>query len=444
MRLPSDVYTILNKLNSSGYEAYVVGGCVRDSLIGKKPKDWDICTNAKPEETMKVFKGFHIIPTGLQHGTVTIMVNGEGYEVTTYRVDGDYSDGRHPDKVSFTSSLAEDLARRDFTFNALAYSDEEGIVDLYGGIEDLKLKRLRCVGNPTERFNEDALRIMRAIRFSSVLGCKIEENTHNSMVKLYKNLDKIAKERINVEFSKMLCGKTPMFLLSEYHFIFSYIIPEIKPMVGFKQNNPYHWLDVWNHSLHVLFEVKEKDLPLRLAALFHDIGKPSCYVEDENGVGHFYGHADKSVEIMDKVLKDLKYSNDIIEEVLTLIKYHDMQISLSNKFIRRMLNKMPKETFEKLLVLKKADILGQAKIDREKRLEEIEKLKEMLANFKMEEECFSLKHLKINGNDLIKMGFKPGKEMGQILNKLFEMVVEEEIENDFEVLKNYVERVYLK
>lgn len=444
MRLPSDVYTILNKLNSSGYEAYVVGGCVRDSLIGKKPKDWDICTNAKPEETMKVFKGFHIIPTGLQHGTVTIMVNGEGYEVTTYRVDGDYSDGRHPDKVSFTSSLAEDLARRDFTFNALAYSDEEGIVDLYGGIEDLKLKRLRCVGNPTERFNEDALRIMRAIRFSSVLGCKIEENTHNSMVELYKNLDKIAKERINVEFSKMLCGKTPMFLLSEYHFIFSYIIPEIKPMIGFKQNNPYHWLDVWNHSLHVLFEVKEKDLPLRLAALFHDIGKPSCYVEDENGVGHFYGHADKSVEIMDKVLKDLKYSNDIIEEVLTLIKYHDMQISLSNKFIRRMLNKMPKETFEKLLVLKKADILGQAKIDREKRLEEIEKLKEMLANFKMEEECFSLKHLKINGNDLIKMGFKPGKEMGQILNKLFEMVVEEEIENDFEILKNYVERVYLK
>ena len=443
MRIPKDVKVILNKLNECGYEAYVVGGCVRDSLIGKQPKDWDICTNAKPEQTMEVFKGFHIIPTGLQHGTITVMLNGEGYEITTYRVDGDYSDGRHPDSVSFTSSLSEDLARRDFTFNAMAYSEDEGIVDLYGGVEDLKKKRLKCVGNPTERFNEDALRIMRAIRFSSVLGCKIEENTHNSMVELYTNLDKIAKERINVEFSKMLCGKTPMFMLNEYQFIFSYIIPEIKPMIGFKQNNPYHWLDVWNHSLHVLFEVKEKDLALRLAALFHDIGKPSCYVEGEDGVGHFYGHADKSVEITEKIMKDLKYSNDMIDEVLTLIKYHDMQISLSNKFIRRMLNKMPKETFEKLLVLKKADILGQAKVDREKRLGEVDKLGQMLAEFKMEEECFSLKQLKINGNDLIKMGIKPGKEMGQILNKLFEMVIEEEIENDSQVLKNFVERVYL-
>ena len=443
MRIPKDVKVILNKLNECGYEAYVVGGCVRDSLIGKQPKDWDICTNAKPEQTMEVFKGFHIIPTGLQHGTITVMLNGEGYEITTYRVDGDYSDGRHPDSVSFTSSLSEDLARRDFTFNAMAYSEDEGIVDLYGGVEDLKKKRLKCVGNPTERFNEDALRIMRAIRFSSVLGCKIEENTHNSMVELYTNLDKIAKERINVEFSKMLCGKTPMFMLNEYQFIFSYIIPEIKPMIGFKQNNPYHWLDVWNHSLHVLFEVKEKDLALRLAALFHDIGKPSCYVEGEDGVGHFYGHADKSVEITEKIMKDLKYSNDMIDEVLTLIKYHDMQISLSNKFIRRMLNKMPKETFEKLLVLKKADILGQAKVDREKRLGEVDKLGQMLAEFKMEEECFSLKQLKINGNDLIKMGIKPGKEMGQILNKLFEMVIEEEIENDTQVLKNFVERVYL-
>ena len=325
----------------------------------------------------------------------------------------------------------------------MAYSEEEGIVDLYGGVEDLKLKRLKCVGNPMERFNEDALRIMRAIRFSSVLGAKIEKNTHNAMMELYKNLDKIAKERINVEFSKMLCGKTPMFLLSEYEPIFSYVIPEIKPMVGFKQNNPYHWLDVWNHSLHVLFEVKEKDLAMRLAALFHDIGKHDSYTE-EYGVGHFYGHPDKSVEITENVLKRLKYSNDIINEVLTLIKYHDVQISLSNKFIRKMLNKMPKETFEKLLILKKADILGQSKKDREKRLDEVERISKMLADFKMEDECFSLKQLKINGNDLIKMGFKPGKEMGVILNKLFEMVVEEQIENDFEILKDYVERVYLK
>ena len=383
MQLPQDVLFILDTLNNSGFEAYVVGGCVRDSLIGKKPKDWDICTNAKPKDTMEVFKNYHIIPTGLQHGTITVMLNGEGYEITTYRVDGDYSDGRHPDKVSFTSNLSEDLSRRDFTINAMAYSEEEGIVDLYGGIKDLKAKEICCVGNPMERFNEDALRIMRAIRFSSVLGYKIEENTHNAMIKLYTNLDKIAKERINIEFSKMLCGKTPMYLLDKYSLIFEYIIPEIKPMIGFNQNNPYHCLDVWKHSLCVLSEIKDTNLSLRLAALFHDIGKPFCYTEDD-GVGHFYGHADKSVEITEKVLKNLKYSNDIIEEVLTLIKYHDVQISLSNKFIRRMLNKMDENLFNELLELKKADIIGQSEKDREKRLKEIEDLKLLLSNIKIE------------------------------------------------------------
>lgn len=442
MQLPQDVLFILDTLNNSGFEAYVVGGCVRDSLIGKKPKDWDICTNAKPKDTMEVFKNYHIIPTGLQHGTITVMLNGEGYEITTYRVDGDYSDGRHPDKVSFTSNLSEDLSRRDFTINAMAYSEEEGIVDLYGGIKDLKAKEICCVGNPMERFNEDALRIMRAIRFSSVLGYKIEENTHNAMIKLYTNLDKIAKERINIEFSKMLCGKTPMYLLDKYSLIFEYIIPEIKPMIGFNQNNPYHCLDVWKHSLCVLSEIKDTNLSLRLAALFHDIGKPFCYTEDD-GVGHFYGHADKSVEITEKVLKNLKYSNDIIEEVLTLIKYHDVQISLSNKFIRRMLNKMDENLFNELLELKKADIIGQSEKDREKRLKEIEDLKLLLSNFKFEDECFSLKQLKINGNDLIKMGIKPGIKMGQILNELFEMVVEEKIKNEHDVLRNYVDEVYL-
>ena len=443
MQLPQDVLFILDTLNNSGFEAYVVGGCVRDSLIGKKPKDWDICTNAKPKDTMEVFKNYHIIPTGLQHGTITVMLNGEGYEITTYRVDGDYSDGRHPDKVSFTSNLSEELSRRDFTINAMAYSEEEGIVDLYGGIKDLKAKEICCVGNPMERFNEDALRIMRAIRFSSVLGYKIEENTHNAMIKLYTNLDKIAKERINVEFSKMLCGKNPVYLLSKYSDIFSFIVPDIKPMIGFNQNNPYHYYDVWEHSLNVLKNIQRVDLPLRLAAIFHDIGKPLCYSE-ENGVGHFYGHAEKSAEIVENVLKSLKFSNDIIDETVLLVKYHDAQLSVSNKFIRRMLNKMDKQVFEKLLDLKEADIKGQSDKDREKRLTEVENVRNILKEFKMEEECFSLKQLKINGNDLIKMGIKPGKEMGQILNKLFNMVVEEEIENDYEVLKSYVERMYLK
>lgn len=439
MRLPLDVKYILNELNKNGFEAYVVGGCVRDSLLGKEPKDWDICTNALPEQTQKIFSAYNVILTGLQHGTITVMLNNVGYEITTYRIDGDYSDGRHPDSVKFTKNLELDLSRRDFTINAMAFSESEGIVDLYNGISDLKKGIIRCVGTPTERFSEDALRIMRAMRFASVLNFKIEDKTSKAMKELYQNLDKVSKERINVELSKLLLGKGSKKILEKYDYIIGYIIPEVQSMIGFEQNNPNHCYDVWKHTVEVVNNIKENDLPLKLAGLFHDIGKPLVYTET-NGVGHFYGHAKKSGELTEEILKNLKYSNEIIDEVLLLVKYHDVDIALTNSFIRRMLNKLGENDFRKLFSLRRADILGQSMYKRREKLLELDRLEEMFNNFKIEEECFSLKQLELNGKDLISMGIKPGPQMGNILNVLLEKVINEELENNKEVLKIYVKK----
>lgn len=441
MKLPEDVKVILDKLYQEGYEGYVVGGCVRDTLLGKKPKDWDICTNAKPNDILRVFKGYPIIPTGLKHGTVTVMVHNVGYEITTYRIDGEYSDGRHPDSVTFTSNLAEDLARRDFTINAMAYSEIEGIVDLYGGVKDLQKGLIRCVGKPLDRFDEDALRIMRAMRFASVLNFYIDEKTSNAMFTLYKNLDKIAKERINVELSKLLLGKGRYRIMKKYTDILSYVIPEIKPMIGFEQNSIWHNSDVWGHTLKVVKYVDNNDLNTSLAALLHDIGKPDTYTEVE-GVGHFYGHYKRSVEIAENVLKELKFSNDIIDEVLKLIEYHDLEVGLNNKFIRRMMNKLSEPTLRKLIVLKHADILGQSQYQRTNRLQELKDFEELLNNFKTEEECFSLKQLQLNGKDLISLGYKPSKDMGIILNRVLEKVVEEELPNEKEELIKFVKGAF--
>ena len=442
VRLPEDVKFILDTLHKNGLEGYVVGGCVRDTLLGKEPKDWDVCTNAKPEKVMSVFEGFNIIPTGLQHGTVTVVINHIGYEITTYRVDGDYSDGRHPDSVSFTSSLAEDLSRRDFTVNALAYNEVEGIVDIFGGIEDLRRKRIKCVGKAVDRFNEDALRILRALRFSSVLDFDIDIETKKAIFEVYKNLDKIAKERINAEFSKLILGVNNVKILREYEKVIFYIIPELKKLKGFEQNNPYHTFDVWVHSLKTLYEIKEKDLELRLAALFHDIAKPDCYSIDEKGIGHFYEHPEKSSEITENIMKDLKFSNEEISVVTTLIKNHDNQLSNTKKCLRKILNKMEMSLLLRLLELKKADIKAQNPkyIDR---LSDIEKFEKVIDNFSVEDECFSLKHLKVNGNDLISMGIKPGKQMGEILNNLLSLVVDEQLLNERDELLKYIQNNYL-
>ena len=443
IKIPLDAKIILDKLNENGYEAYVVGGCVRDSVLGRIPGDWDICTNALPEQTMAVFEGFRVIPTGLQHGTITVMLSGEGYEITTYRVDGEYSDGRHPDSVSFTGNLKDDVARRDFTVNAMAYSEKDGIKDFFGGMEDIKNGVIRCVGTPHERFTEDALRIMRAVRFASVLGFEIEKNTKKAMLDLHKRLDLVAKERINVEFNKMLCGLNPARYLREYDYLFFHIIPELEAMKGCEQNNPYHIYDVWNHTLAVLENIEEKDTVLRLSALFHDIGKPHVYTE-KDGIGHFYGHADKSCELAEGIMKRLKYSTDEINEVLTLVKYHDTPITPTKKFVRRCLCKMDRSTFEKLLSLSRGDVLGQSGKDMEVRLSNIAEVRKILEEFDAENECFSLKQLKIDGNDLIKMGVQPGKRLGEILNELLCLVIDEKLENNEDVLREYVKKTFLQ
>ena len=441
MYLPKEVREIFNVLRKSNYEAYVVGGCVRDSLLGKQPKDWDICTNATPDIVMSLFSSYHVIPTGLQHGTVTVMVNKQGFEITTYRIDGEYEDGRHPNNVVFTRNLAMDLERRDFTINALAYSDEEGIVDIFNGIEDLRNGVIRCVGDAEKRFSEDALRIMRAMRFASVLGFRIEEQTKTEMLKLYPNLSNVSKERINTELSKLICGKSKYSVCKEYSEILGFIIPELRSIFGFSQNNPYHNLDVWDHTLMVVKNIASSDLCLNLAALFHDIGKPDSYSE-ENGVGHFYGHSVISAEKTEKILRNLKFSNEIISEVVLLVEYHNSDISVTKKYIRRMLGKMTKEQFYKLIQLKKADDKGKVFHKQLEGLVKLEQLNSLFMNFDTESECFTLKQLNLNGQKLKEMGIKAGPQMGLILNDVLNKVMNEELENDSEILEKYVRDVY--
>lgn len=441
LNLPIEVKELFAVLRNANYEAYVVGGCVRDSLLGKTPKDWDICTNATPDVVMDLFSKYHVIPTGLQHGTVTVMVNKQGFEITTYRVDGDYSDGRHPNSVSFTRNLAMDLERRDFTINAMAYSDEEGIVDIFNGVEDLKKGIIRCVGNAENRFNEDALRIMRAMRFASVLGFKIEYDTKCKMQELYPNLSKISKERINAEFSKLICGVGKVEICREYAEILGFIIPDLSTLFGFEQNNPYHNLDVWGHTLEVLNNIKSNDLCLNLAAIFHDIGKPYCYSE-QNGIGHFYGHPEISADKTEIILRDLKYSNDIISEVTTLVKYHNIDIHNTKKYIRKMYTLMPKDMLYKLVELKEADDKGKVKCKQLNGLLNLRYFKSMLNDFNEETECFSLKQLCLDGSDLKKLGIKAGPIMGVILKDVLDRVINEELPNQSEDLKKYVREVY--
>lgn len=440
MKIDKRSLLIIEKLNKAGFEAFVVGGCVRDSLLNKEPKDWDICTNAKTDEIMQVFKGFNIIETGIKHGTVTIMVEKEGYEVTTYRIDGEYTDGRHPDEVVFTSSLKEDLARRDFTINALAYNENTGVKDYFQGKEDLEKGIIRCVGNAEERFEEDGLRILRALRFSSVLGFTIEEETKKAIFNKINKLENVSKERINVEITKMLNGSNIEYILREYKEVLAYVVPEIKQMFDFQQYSKYHKYDVWEHTINVVKNCKEG--LIRVAALFHDIGKPETYTFFE-GQGHFYGHAVVSTKIAEETMLGLKFPNAEIEQVRTLIRYHDATFAPTKKFVLRMLNKMGEESFRLLIELRKADIKGQGKtLEGDDRLDRVAEVEEILNNLE-EDTCFTLKALKINGKDLIEVGYKQGKEIGETLNELLDMVIEGNIENDKEKLLTKVKEKIL-
>ena len=441
INLPYEVKLAIEKLNENGYEAYIVGGCVRDSLMGCTPKDYDITTSAEPGETETVFRDFRVIETGIKHGTVTVVINNIPLEITTFRIDSEYLDNRHPKNVTFTKSLEEDTARRDFTMNALAYNNEKGLCDFYGGASDIKNKIIRCVGDADKRFNEDALRIMRALRFSSVLGFDIEENTKTAMFNNKHLLKNISSERLASELVKLLCGENVKKILLEYIDILGVFIPELLPMKGFEQHNKHHIYDVWTHTA-IAAENIDASPVLRLAALFHDVGKPQCFFM-KDGEGHFYGHAEISSAIAENVLSRLKFDNATKNTVVKLVKIHDVQIEETDKAIKRCLNKHTPPIFFMLLKLKRADTLAQSGICRD-RLEYISRLEAQANELLNSNVCFSLNDLAVNGNDLIALGLKPGRQLGSILNTLLEKVISGELQNNKEVMIDYTNKYLLK
>lgn len=431
-RGPSDVMTILAL---DGFESYVVGGCVRDSLLGLEPHDWDICTNATPQEVLEVFtkRNIKTIETGIKHGTVTVCLWGEQYEVTTFRIDGMYSDGRRPDSVSFTSSLHEDLSRRDFTINAMAYAEVPGLIDPFGGEKALRDKTISCVGNPADRFGEDALRIMRALRFASTYGFCIDSRTETAIHQLAPTLCNISSERINTELCKLLCGQGVLDILLNYSDVITTIISELAPCVGFEQNNPYHQYNVYDHIAHAVANYKGDDISVKVALLLHDIGKPQCYTEDERG-GHFYGHGVPSHDIADVVTKRLRFDNKTRAEVLDLVLYHDAVIEPTPKTVRRWLNKIGKERFCQLLCVRMADILAHAANTQESRIVRCQTLGRLMDDVIAKEQCFSMKDMALGGKDILGMGVPEGIRVGKILNALLDEVISGNLPNEYDAL----------
>ena len=431
--IPSGARHILQTLTAAGHEAHLVGGCVRDLLRGVEPHDWDICTSARPEETETCFAGHRIIETGLKHGTVTVLEGDEPYEITTYRTEGPYSDSRRPDFVKFVSSLEADLARRDFTMNAIAMGLDGGLRDPFGGVDDIKAGVIRCVGEPAQRFQEDGLRVMRALRFGAVFGYEIEEKTAQAIHENHHMLEHVAAERINVELCKLLVGSKAGEILRQYPDVLCEFWPELGPLVTLEQNNPWHCWDGWEHTIHTV-EAAPPELLLRLTMLLHDISKPNCKSTDEKGIDHFYGHPAVSAKLADQMLRELKFDNKTRERVVTLVEHHDVQIPNRDRSIRKWLGRLGPETFFQLLEVKRADGMGQSYKLVEDRLIQLKEMKEKAKEIVAQGQCFSLKDLAVNGRDVIAAGVAPGPEVGRVLNKLLDQVLNEETPNKQESL----------
>ena len=426
LKISTNASRVIEMLNNAGYEAYIVGGCVRDMVMGNIAHDYDITTSALPQETKAVFENEKLIETGLKHGTVTVVLNGEPLEITTYRIDGDYVDNRHPKSVAFTRKLEEDLARRDFTMNALVYNEKEGVLDYFGGKADIENKIIRAIGDPKKRFTEDALRILRAIRFSSVLGFTIEESTKKAMISCKHLLHNISPERIAVEINKFVLGKNVKNAILENYEILGEICPEFIKMKGFDQKNKWHIYDVLEHTA-VAVENTPPVLHLRLAMLFHDTGKVHTFFIDENGIGHFYGHGEKSAEIVREYLNKYKYDNYTKGEVYQLVKSHDLPTEADEVMVKKRLNRIGKERFLDLIKIQRADNLAQNPLlARQEHLDSLERI----ANEIISQSCFSLSGLAINGSDLIDAGFEKGKRIGEILDTLLQEVIENKLDNE--------------
>ena len=440
IRLPEKAALLISQLESHGHEAFIVGGCVRDALLGRAPNDWDICTSASPEEMKRCFSNLRVIETGVKHGTLTVLAEGVPFEITTYRIDGEYSDGRHPDQVLFTSDLREDLSRRDFTINAMAWHPQTGLVDPFGGARDLKRGIIRCVGNPEKRFREDALRIMRAVRFAGQLGFRVDAETDQALYQCCPLLDKIAAERMRMELDKLLCGAAAEKALRDYREIIAHFIPEIRPMFGLDQKNRHHIYTVWEHTIRAVSQIPGKPV-LRLCAFFHDIGKPGSMTVDEDGCGHFYQHEILSEELTEQAMKRLKYDNDTRETVLAVIRSHSIVFRPDRKQARKLLGKLGEERLRLLIELELADVKSQNPLYREERVANIAAFREKMEEALAEEQCFSLRHLAINGKDLLCLGIPQGPEIGRILNVLLEQVVEEALPNEPDALREAARKV---
>ncbi|NLI61100.1 MAG: HD domain-containing protein [Clostridiales bacterium] len=432
IHIPNKILFVLDRLNEAGYEAFIVGGCVRDSILGKTPHDWDIATSATPEEIQEVFSGYRQTDAGLKHGTVGIVIDKELIEITTYRIESKYSDGRRPDKVHFASNILDDLARRDFSVNACAMTKTE-IIDPFDGRKDIKNRLIRCVGNPIDRFTEDALRILRGIRFASVLGFKVEQKTKQGMFACKHLLKNISQERITDEFCGTLLGMKVYDTLMEFRDIAIFIIPELKDMIGFEQHNKHHKYDVYQHTLKSV-ELIDSDIILRAAMFFHDIGKPKTFSLDINKVGHFYGHAQLSSQITRKILKRMRFSNKDIHDISQLIKYHDRKILLTSKSIKRLLNDLGEIQFRRLIKVKRADAMSKSPSFLKDKLDHLDAVEEILDQIIAKGACVSLGDLAVNGHDLIELGIPEGKKIGTVLNRLLELVLNDEIENNRKAL----------
>lgn len=435
INIPPQVINILNLLQNAGYQAFCVGGAVRDSLMGIEPGDWDITTSATPEQIADVFSDYKIIETGIRHGTLTVIIDSKPYEITTYRIDGEYGDNRHPQSVTFTASLKDDLARRDFTVNAIAYNPASGIVDYYGGQDHIYNSIIKTVGDPNKRFSEDGLRIMRALRFSATLGFEIEEETAAAIHRNKDLLKNISAERINVELTKLICGKNAFNILMEYPDVLSVFIPEIAPATGFAQYGKKHAYDVWEHICHTVDTIPS-DRILRLTMLLHDLGKVPTHALNENGDSTFKNHATIGGEMAQEILTRLKFDKKTINRVAFLVGNHDFEPPESKKELKHHLKSKIPDDIKTLLTIKKSD-RGALSEDYRDISEETSRTLRWLDEIEKNNECCTLLQLDINGKDLSAMGLK-GEEIGNALNTLLDAVIEEKVQNKKSHLLTYL------
>ena len=436
LTLPDKVSYILDTLHSAGFEGYAVGGCIRDSLLGKEPKDWDITTSATPKEVKSLFP--HTVDTGISHGTVTVLLEREGFEVTTYRIDGKYEDSRHPKEVTFTPNLLEDLKRRDFTINAMAYNQKDGLVDAFDGVGDLRRGLIRCVGDAKQRFKEDALRLMRAVRFAAQLGFSIERETYAAICEMAGDLRRISVERIAAELVGLLVSDYPEKIRALYESgITSVILPEFDAMMQTEQKNPHHLYTVGEHTIAALSFV-EKDKILRLAVLLHDVAKPLCETVDEEGVSHFHGHPELGGEMAKRILRRLKFDNCSIQSICRLVSAHDDNPPLTERSVRRVIMRIGTDAFPALFALKRADILAQSNYQRQEKLEYLDGFQMYYRKIIEAKDCLTLKELAVSGSDLIQAGMAEGPALGETFKELLELVIDDPKKNTKEYLLEQV------